>query len=98
MPTAGSRQLVEQLLRSFQIGRVEALGEPAVDRGEEVAGLTPAALIAAEPSEARGGPQFPELGLLLHGDAQGLAIEFLGGLGVPLPQQQMALVPVQLGL
>jgi hypothetical protein len=26
MPTAGSRQLVEQLLRLFQIGRVKALG------------------------------------------------------------------------
>src|SRR6516165_1635128 len=38
----------------------------------------------------------PELGLLLTGDAQGFAIQFLGGLGMPLPQQQLALVPVEL--
>jgi hypothetical protein len=34
VPTADSRQLVEQPLRLFQIGGVEALCEPAVDRGE----------------------------------------------------------------
>jgi len=32
---------------------------------------------------------------LLFGDAQGFAIEFLSGLGMPLPQQQLAFVPVQ---
>src|SRR5271155_2219767 len=31
--------------------------------------------------------EFPELGLLLLGDAQGFAIQFLGGLGMPLPQR-----------
>jgi len=31
------------------------------------------------------------------GDAQGFAIELLGGLGMPLVQQQLAFVPVQLG-
>jgi hypothetical protein len=34
--------------------------------------------IASEPGEARGGAQFPELGPLLLGDAQGLAIQVLG--------------------
>jgi len=34
-----SRQLFEQRLRLFQIGGVEPFGEPAVDGGEEVAGL-----------------------------------------------------------
>src|SRR5215469_14416972 len=33
---AGSPQLVQQRLRVLQIGRVEPLREPAVDRGEEV--------------------------------------------------------------
>jgi len=42
------------------------------------------ALVAAEPGEARGGAQFPELGPLLLGDAQSLAIEFLGGLSILL--------------
>jgi hypothetical protein len=33
------RQLFEQSLGLFQIERVEAFGEPAVDRSENVAGL-----------------------------------------------------------
>jgi hypothetical protein len=53
---------LEQRLGLFQIGSVETLGEPAVDRREKVAGFSLAALVAAEPSEARGGAQFPELG------------------------------------
>ena len=47
----------------LQIGDVKAFGEPAVDRREEIAGFS--AAIAAEPGEARGGAQFPELILLL---------------------------------
>ncbi len=62
-------KLVEQRLRVFEIGCVEPFGEPAVDRREDVAGFGAAALVAAEPGEARGGAQFPELGLLLLGDA-----------------------------
>jgi CRP-like cAMP-binding protein len=42
-------------------------------------------LVAAEPGEAHRGAQFPEFGLLLHGDVEGFAIEFLGGLRMPLP-------------
>ena len=34
-------QLIEQRLRLLQVRRVEALGEPAVDRGEQVARLGP---------------------------------------------------------
>ncbi len=33
------RQLVQQRFRFLQIGGVEPLGEPAVDRGEEVVGF-----------------------------------------------------------
>ena len=36
----------------LQIERVEALGEPAVDRSEKIAGLIPLALIAPEPRHA----------------------------------------------
>jgi hypothetical protein len=78
-----SPELVEQFLRLFQIGRAEALGEPAVDRGEEVTGFGVAPLVAAEPGEARGGAQFPELGALLLGDAQGFAIQLFGGIAMP---------------
>ena len=54
-PGAASPQLVQQCLRLFQIGRIEAFGEPAVDRCEKVAGFGSAALVAAEPGEADGG-------------------------------------------
>jgi hypothetical protein len=87
---------MEQRCCLLQVGRVEALGEPAIDRRENVARFLVAALVVAEPGEARGGAQLPELRLLLRGDAQGFAIQFLGGLGMPLPQQQLAFVSVQL--
>jgi len=91
-----SPQLLQQRLCLLQIGRVKAFGEPAVDRGEEVAGFGAAVLVAAHPSEAHGGAQFPEFGLLLHGDAQAFAIQILGGFGMALSQQQLAFLPVQL--
>jgi hypothetical protein len=64
-----------------QVGGVEAFGEPAVHRREKVAGFGAATLVAAEPGETHDGAQFPELGTLLLGDAQGFAIQFLGGFG-----------------
>src|SRR5215472_5963670 len=76
---AASRQFVEQRLCLFEILCVEAFGEPAVDQREKVAGFCAAALIAAQPSEVHSGAQFPELGFLLGGNAQGFAIQFLGG-------------------
>ena len=39
MISADSRQFVEQRLRLFQIGGIEPLGEPAVNRREEIAGF-----------------------------------------------------------
>src|SRR6266481_2123414 len=90
-------QLVKQCLRILKIRRAEALGEPAVNWHEKVTGFGAVALIAAEPGEADGGAQFPELGLLFLSDCQGLEIELLSGLGMPLPLQQLAFVPVQLG-
>jgi hypothetical protein len=44
-------QLLE-LLSLLQIERIEAFGEPVVDRSEKLAGLIPLALIAPEPGEA----------------------------------------------
>lgn len=85
--TTGSHQLVEQRLGRFEIGRAEAFGEPAVDWREKAAGFGLVILVAAEPGEARGRAQFPQLGFLLLRYAEGFAIQFLGSLGVPLPQQ-----------
>jgi hypothetical protein len=43
---AASRQLIEEQLRVREIGGVEALGEPAVDRREQLARFGPPALFA----------------------------------------------------
>src|SRR5271169_5201780 len=55
MAVAGSRQFVEHRPRFFEVGGVEAFGEPGVDGCQKVAGFGIAALVAAEPGEARGG-------------------------------------------
>jgi hypothetical protein len=47
---SSSREFVHQLLRFFQIERIETLSEPTVDRSEKLAGLLPLALIAPEPA------------------------------------------------
>src|SRR5215472_6130535 len=93
---AASRQFVEQRLCLFEILCVEAFGEPAVNRRQKIAGLSAATVVAAESSEAYNRTQFPELGPLLSGNPQGFVVQFLGGLGMPLPQQQLPFVPVQL--
>ena len=52
-PFDGSRrQLGQQGLGLLEIERVEAFGEPAVDRSEKVARLTPLSLIAPKPRHA----------------------------------------------
>ncbi len=57
VPSRG--QLVEQGLSLLQVERVEALGEPAIDRSEKIAGLIPLSLIAPEPCHAHRRPQLP---------------------------------------
>ena len=73
----GSRQLLEQLLRFFQVGGVKALGEPAIDGREEVASLGEAAPVAVKPGEVCGRAQFERAGLLALGDRQQLFEQFL---------------------
>jgi len=60
-------QLLQQRLRVDQVAGVEAFGEPAVDRGEEVAGFGALALIAPEAGEARRGAQLQGSRTLLAG-------------------------------
>jgi hypothetical protein len=40
----------------LQVGGVEAVGEPAVDRREQVVGLSPLTLLAPEPGRDLVGP------------------------------------------
>ena len=53
--TRSRRQLVEQRLRLFQIERVEAFGEPAVNRSKEFARFPQLALVAPEARETHCG-------------------------------------------
>ena len=54
-----------QPLGLFQVGRLEALAKPTINRCEQLAGLVALASIVPEPRETRRGPQFPRLCLLL---------------------------------
>jgi hypothetical protein len=44
-----SRQRVEQNFRLLQVGGVETLGEPSVDRREQIVRLLQVALLGPEP-------------------------------------------------
>jgi hypothetical protein len=50
-------ELIKQRLGVLQVARVETLGEPAVIRSEEIAGLLAFTLDAPKPGEAQGGAQ-----------------------------------------
>jgi hypothetical protein len=67
-----SRQRLQQRLGLLQIGGIEPLGEPAIDRGQQLVGLSPLALVLPQAAQAGGGPQLPRFGLLAAGNGQGL--------------------------
>src|SRR5262245_24675515 len=66
-------KLVEQLLRLFEIRRVEAFGEPAVKGRENVTGLRDLALVAPEVREILGGTELKRFRCLDPGNLQGAA-------------------------
>src|SRR5208282_309341 len=66
-----SRQLVEQSPGLLQIERVEALGEPAVDRSEKSSGCVALTLSAPQPRHAHRRAQLEGLCLLLPSDRDG---------------------------
>jgi len=70
MLTTGPSQLIEKRLCVFEIARVEAFGEPAVNGCEQIAPLGPAPLFAPQPREARRGAQFIGFCLLPSRDPQ----------------------------
>ena len=99
-------ELIEQRLCLFQVGRVKALGELAIDRREQGARVPRPALLLPEPGEARGGSQLPRPGLTLAGQAQGLletGLSFLDTRGwgrlprAVLRQQECSPQPMDLG-
>ena len=75
-------QLVEQRLGVFQVGGVEALGEPVVDFGEHRARFVATTLRCEQPREARRRAQLPGLRLHLLGERDRLAEVGLGQFGL----------------
>jgi hypothetical protein len=61
-------QLLEQRLGFFQVGGVEAFGEPAVDFGEHSSRFITLALVREHPGEARRGTQLRGSRTLPPGD------------------------------
>src|ERR687895_269890 len=96
---AASGQLCEQYLGLPQVGSVKALGKPAVDLRQQLAGLSAFAVLLPEASQAYGRPQLQGLGLLPAGNSKRLvktrlrfARELLSCPRCPVPQ---ALPPQQ---
>ena len=95
-PGPGSCQLIQQRSRPFDLGGGEPFGEPIVDRGEDGPSLYAATLVTVQASEIDGGSQSPQFSVLVLSDADRLPEQFFGPFAVSLPQQKLALVPVQL--
>src|SRR5207249_10116103 len=88
--------LLEQRVRLLQVGRVEALGEPAIHLRQQVAGLIALALLLPEPTQGHGGAQLPGFSLLAARYAEGLLEAGFRADGVRLAQQECPLEPVGL--
>jgi hypothetical protein len=92
------RQFLKQRLRLLQIARVEALGEPSVDRSEKLAGLIPLTLIAPETGKASRSAQFMGPRILSAGYGQSPTITLLDRRVVAGRFQEVALQPMYLSL
>ena len=90
----GSCQLIQQRLRLLQDRRVEAFGEPAIDRREQIMCLGPPALVTPEPGEAGRGSQLEKLRALLFGNGNGLTVMLLG----PGPVRLRNIVGIRWGM
>ena len=64
---------LEQRPGFLQVGRLEALGEPAVEGGQQLVGLRAFTLPLPGSTQAQRRWQFPRLGVLIARDGDGLA-------------------------
>src|SRR5262244_2669940 len=60
-------QLRQQGLRLLEVCRVKALGEPAIDRGQELARILPLALVLPQSAQTHRRPQLQRFRLLVAG-------------------------------
>ena len=75
-------QFIQQSLGLLQIERVEAFGEPVVDRSKKIVGLVSVCPDRAEPRHAHRRAQLKTSRLLLTGDGDGGKERVLRGRGV----------------
>jgi len=66
--TRSCSQVFQQRLGLLEVGGIKPLGKPTVDRGEQVIGCSPLALVLPEAAQARGGAQLEGFGLLAASD------------------------------
>src|SRR6516165_5273219 len=66
------RDLIQECLGFPQISCIDALGEPTVDRCEQLARLRPPSLLSPQPCQARRSSQLIGFCLLLPGDRERL--------------------------
>ncbi len=64
------RRLFEQCLGLLEVRRVKPLGEPAIDRGQEVSGCGLLALRLPQAAQAHRRPHLQRPGLLAAGDIE----------------------------
>src|SRR2546426_10901313 len=74
-----SPQLVQQCPGLTEVSRVKPLGEPIVDRRQQVARFLALALLLPQPAQAQCRPQLERLGLLSAGHGEGLVEKWFGG-------------------
>jgi hypothetical protein len=105
LSTAGSGRRSCQCMQYgpglLQVRGVKALGEPDIERRQELARFSALALALSQPAEAQGGTEFPRLGLVAARDIEGLVPTRLdlrrSGRGAGLHEQRLALEYIELG-
>src|SRR5262245_61252429 len=66
------RQRLQQRPGLLEVSGVKPLGEPAIDRCQELVGLGALALLLPQARQTHGRPQLPRFRLLAAGDGEGL--------------------------
>src|SRR5262249_22631094 len=95
-------QLTEQCLGFLEVGGIKTLGDPAVDRSEQVVGLGALALLLPQAAEAHGRAQLQRSGVLATGHGEGLTKTLLPChhrfVSVTSLEQQLPFEPIQFRL
>ena len=95
-----SPEFLQQRLGLLQVGRVKALGEPAIDRCQQLVGFGPLALLLPQASSGSWPPAAPTIWPAGGGQWRGPAGNRLppAPAGTQTAAAELALEPIQLGL